>query len=197
MQQQKFREALEVFLNNITLLENQPYKDLLATAHFNLGRCYLRLENYIDAQLSLEKNLNIVEKLDLRERFFRSKQELAFSYFLLNKIEKTYSYLSEITPMLSAQKSPDKAHFFFYLSLYCKKSNLNDSCDFFLNLSKKFFLGRTQRNFIFLKKHFYNNIESDISNSSDKDRDILKRVVDELMENTNLYLQDCQLMSKI
>lgn len=180
MEKQEWEKASEIFDNNLYSLKNQPHKDILATASYNLARCEIRLKKYHNAINRLEMNSKRIFDWGMNQRIFRNNQELAFAYLLSDNPEKCYHYLSENATSLSLATNADKAHFFFYIALYYKKYDLKKYCGIFLNLSKHYFKENDIiRDFFSLKKYFYEEIISDKTLELSENKYLLQEVINE------------------
>jgi len=183
MEKKEWEKASEIFVKNLYSLENQPHKDIFATASYNLARCEIRLKKYYNAINRLDLNSKRVFDWGMNQRIFRNNQELAFAYLLSDNPEKCYCYLSENTTSLSLVTNPEKGHFFFYLALYYKKYNLKNYCNILLSISKQHFQEDDNvRDFFSLKKHFLKEIISDKTLELSENRYILQEVINEFNE---------------
>lgn len=183
MERQKWLEAIEILKKNIFLLQNQPHKDILATASYNLARCEMRVGEYVSAINRLETNLKRVSEWGMNQRIFKNNQELAFAYLLSGNQEKCYLYLSKNILSLSRATNVEKGHFFFYVALYYKKFNLKKICNIFLNLSKSSFNeNSTIRDFFSLKKCFFGEIAFDKPVILSENRFLLKEIFNDMYD---------------
>ncbi|MDR1584173.1 MAG: SIR2 family protein [Prevotellaceae bacterium] len=184
MKKQEWEKAASVLTDNIVSLANQPHKDIIATANYDLARCEVRLKKYNNAITRLEENLKIVHNLGDQQRIFRNNQELAIAYLLQNKPTKCYEYLLNNFHSLNSATNADKGYYFFYVALYYKKFNIKKYYQLFLDVSKTFFqTNEIIRDFYRIKRDIDKEVIPDKTLILAKDKYLLQKDIDTIIQH--------------